>query len=434
MKNLFIAITTLVSAYFYGQTITTESFLSAKLNTKRDITVKLPKSYDTATDRAYPMILVLDSEYLFGLFDTNLTYGKSWDDMPDVILVGINQNKNNERYDDCEMDEKTGLPTAKSGAFFEFISSELLPHLEKKYRVSGFKGIAGVDTTAGFINTFLYKDIPLFNAFISISPELGLEMEKRIAQRLGALKQPIFYYQASSDGDLKKFQTQIKTLDENIRAVKKDTMLYYKFDNFKRIPHYGIAPNAVPSALYQIFAMYQPISSIEYQEKIAPLKEGHVAYLRKKYEIIEKSLGVKMKVRFTDLLAVESAIKKNETWYEYEELAQISGEQYDKTMLYDYHMAVYWEKRQDYKKALMFYQNSFVKKEIGEFTKDFMMNKAEEIKRFYPPKKDKLKGGQAKRNFEDTTQPATDAPATPETQPATDTPPTENKDTEKPKN
>ena len=27
--------------------------------------------------------------------------------MPDVILVGISQNKNNERYDDCEMDEKT---------------------------------------------------------------------------------------------------------------------------------------------------------------------------------------------------------------------------------------------------------------------------------------------------------------------------------------
>lgn len=428
MKNLFIALTTLVSAYFYGQTITTESFLSAKLNTKRDITIKLPKSYDTATDRAYPMIMVLDSEYLFGLFDANLTYGKSWDDMPDVILVGINQNKNNERYDDCEMDEKTGLPTAKSGAFFEFIGSELLPHLEKKYRISAFRGIAGVDTTAGFINTFLYKDIPLFNAFIAISPELSTGMEQRVAQRLGALKQPIFYYQASSDGDLKKFQTQIKTLDENIRAVKKDTMLYYKFDNFKRIPHYGIAPNAVPSALYQIFAVYQPISNIEYQEKIAPLKEGHVDYLNKKYETIEKSLGVKMKVRFTDLLAVESAIKKNESWYEYEQLAQISGEQYDKTMLYDYHMAMYWEKRGDVKKAMKFYQNSFVKKEIGEITKDFMMNKAEDLKKLLP-KKDKLKGGQAKGQTQEVIE---ETPASPET-PSTDNPPADNQNTEKPK-
>lgn len=434
MKNLFITITILFSVCFYGQTVTTESFLSAKLNTKRDITVKLPKSYEKATDRAYPMILVLDSEYLFGLFDANLTYGKSWDDMPDVILVGINQNQNNERYDDCEMDEKSGLPTDKSSAFFDFIGTELMPHLEKKYRISAFRGIAGVDTTAGFINTFLYKDMPIFNSYISISPDLALEMEQRVAQRLNAIKKPIFYYQATSDLDLKKFQTQIKTLDENIRAVKKDTMVHYKFDKFKNIPHYGIAACAIPSALYQIFNLYQPISNTEYKEKIEPLKEGHVAYLRKKYEIIEKELGVKLKVRYTDFLAIENAIKKHEAWYEYEELAQISGEQYEKTMLYDYHMAVYWEKRKEYKRALMFYQNSFVKQPIGDLTKDYMMNKVEEIKRFYPPKKDKLKGGQAKRNFEDTTQPLPDAPATPEQQPATDTPPTENKDTEKPKN
>jgi len=286
MKNIFLSVALLFSITLVAQT-TVDQFASAKLGTKREITVKLPANYDKNPERVYPMVLVLDSEYLFGIFDGNLTYGKYWDDMPDVILVGIGQNKNNERYDDSEFDENTGLPKGKGAAFFEFIGTELLPHLEKKYRLSPFKVIAGLDTTAGFINAFLYKEIPLFNAYISMSPELAAGMEQRVAQRLSVLKTPIFYYQATADGDLKKFQKQIKKLDENIKAIKKDSTstLNYKFDDFKGIAHYGIAPNAAPSALYQIFSVYQPISSIEYQEKILPLKEGYVAYLNKKYEM-----------------------------------------------------------------------------------------------------------------------------------------------------
>jgi len=401
MKNIFLSVALLLSMVLFSQT-TVDHFSSVKLNTKRDITVKLPASYEKNTERFYPMILVLDSEYLFGLFDGNLTYGKYWDDMPEVILVGIGQNKNNERYDDSEFDEATGFPKGKGAAFFEFISTELLPHLEKKYRISPFKVIAGLDTTAGFINAFLYKEIPLFNGYISMSPELATGMEQRIALRLSGMKEPVFYYQATADGDLRKFQKQIKKLDENIKTIKKDSTstLNYKFDDFKGIAHYGIAPNAVPSALYQMFAVYQPISSIEYQEKILPLKEGYVDYLNKKYEMIDKALGVKMKMRLTDMKAIEAAIKKNEAWYEYEQLAQISGQQYEKSMLYDYHMGMYWEKRNELKKALKFYQNAFIKEEIGDLTKDMMLNKAEDLKALMP-KKDKLKGGKGKDKKEE---------------------------------
>ncbi|RXR21089.1 alpha/beta hydrolase [Flavobacterium amnicola] len=429
MKNIFLSVALFFSITLVSQT-TVDQFYSAKLGAKREITVKLPANYDKNPERVYPMVLVLDSEYLFGIFDGNLTYGKYWDDMPDVVLVGIGQNKNNERYDDSEFDENTGLPKGKGAAFFEFIGTELLPHLEKKYRLSPFKVIAGLDTTAGFINAFLYKEIPLFNAYISMSPELAAGMEQRVAQRLSVLKTPIFYYQATADGDLKKFQKQIKKLDENIKAIKKDSTstLNYKFDDFKGIAHYGIAPNAAPSALYQIFSVYQPISSIEYQEKIVVLKEGYVDYLNKKYEMIDKALGVKMKMRLSDMKAIEAAIKKNEAWYEYEQLAQISGQQYEKSMLYDYHMGMYWEKRNDLKKAMKFYQNAFIKEEIGDLTKDMMMNKAEDLKALMP-KKDKLKGGKGKdKKTEDLLE---ETPAETPTDVPTDAPAEEPKKEEK---
>ena len=364
---------------------TLEEINSNKLNTKREIIVKLPNSYATNPEKKYPLLLVLDGEYLFMPFEGNMSYGNYWDDMPEVILVGINQNKKNERYDDSEFDPATGLPIKNGGMFFEFIGTELLPYLEKKYRIAPFKIIAGLDSTAGLLNAFLLKDVPLFNAYISLSPDLAAGMEDRIPQRLEALKTPVFYYQATSDGDLKKFQDQIINLDKKI-AVLKNPNLRYKFDNFKGASHYSLVLSAIPSALYNIFAIYQPISPIEYQEKIAKLPNDFTTYLIDKYDIIEKYLGIKMNIRLNDFKAIEAAALQFNAPEEFERLAQLSGQQYEKTMLPDYHMAMYYEKRNEYKKAVKFYQSSFMKEPIGDLTKDMMMNKAEDLKKFLPKK------------------------------------------------
>lgn len=383
-------------AVMFSLTVFSQSFVekinSAKLNSDRELRIKLPNSYNSNPDRKYPLILVLDSEFLYAPFEGNLHYGTYWGDMPEVILVGINQNKNNERESDCDFDPRTGLPAGKGGAFFEFIGSELLPYLEKKYRVGSFKTIAGIDATAGLLNAFLYKDIPLFNAYISLSPDLQTNMEERIPKRLAQLQQPIYYYTATADGDLKKFQKQIKTLNQNMQAVKND-LINYKFDDFSNANHYSVAILGIPQALNQIFKIYEPISVKEYQEKIVILPQDYVKYLTDKYEAIEKNLGIKINVRLSDFKAIETAINKNERFEEYELLAQISGQQYEKTMMYDYHMATYWEKRGELKKAIKNYENAFVKEEIGSLTKDMMMAKAAELKQKLPSKKNKLKGG-----------------------------------------
>jgi predicted alpha/beta superfamily hydrolase len=390
MKSLFLSIAFFLSIAVFSQTTNDEIF-SAKLNAKRKITVKLPPSYGKNVEQKYPLILVLDGEFLFSPFEGNLTYGNYWDDTPEVILVGIKQD--DVRYDDSEFELQTGLPSKKGSAFFDFIGMELLPHLEKKYRIAPFKIIAGLDSTAGFLNAFLYKDLPIFNGYIVMSPELSSGMEDRIPQRLNTLKEPVFYYLATADGDLKKFQNKIKALDKNILTVK-NPLLNYKFDDFKGASHYSLVLNAIPNALSQIFSVYRPISSIEYQEKIAILPSEHVKYLTNKYDTIEKALGIKMKVRLNDFKAIEAAILKTGDFKGYEELAQISGQQYEKTMLYDYHMAMFYEKTGEVKKAIKYYTDAFMKEEIGDLTKDMMMNKAEDLKKLLPKKG--LKAGKAK--------------------------------------
>lgn len=378
MKKIVFFLYLFCSFTTYAQKVTEEVF-SPKLNEKREITIGLPPSYLTNPNKKYPLLIVLDGDYLFDPFQGALNYGAYWDDLPEVILVGINQNKNNERETDCTIDQSTGLPDEKGNQFFEFIGMELVAYMEKKYRIAPFRIIAGHDITAGFLNFYLYKEKPLFNAYISMSPELATAMEQNIPDRFNVLEQPIYYYQSTADGDVKKMQARIKELDNALKNITKPT-INYKFDEFKGASHYSLVLHSIPNALYQFFSVYQPISTAEFSEKIAVLPSGYVDYLINKYSVLEKTLNIKMPIRINDFKAIEAAILKNKAYAEFDKLADLARKTYPKTMLSDYHMGMMYEKTGEIKKAAKAYQMAYQKEEIGDLTKDMMLDKADELK------------------------------------------------------
>ena len=365
---------------------TTESFVSSKLKESREITIGLPPSYENNPTKQYPILIILDGDYLFDPFFGALNYGAYWDDLPETIIVGISQNKNEERIDDSNYDDLNGVPAEKGARFFEFIGGELLPYIEKKYRVAPFRIIAGHDTTAGYLNFFLYKDNPIFNAYISLNPELVPEMETRIPDNFSKLKQPLFYYQSTAEGDLKELLESVKKLDENIKLVT-NPMLNYKYDQFKGTSHYSSVLYSIPSALYQFFDCYKPISMTEYTEKIAVLQNGYVKYLTDKYDGITKTLGFKVPIRVTDFKAIEAAILKNKAYTELDKLAEIAKKSYPKSMLADYELGLMYEKLGDSKKAAKAYQKAAQFEEIGDLSKDMMFEKYEEMQSLTPKKK-----------------------------------------------
>jgi len=412
MKKLLLLILFLCSATGFSQfKKITDSIFSKKLNEEREIKIGLPPSYEKHAGQKYPVLLLLDGEFLFDPFQGALSYGYYWDDLPEVIIVAVSQNKNNEREADCQVDETTGLPAEKGEAFFEFLGMELLPYVEKNFRTAPFKMIAGLDTTAGFLNLYLYKDNPVFDAYISMSPELPAEMEEQLPDRLAAIQKPIFYYHSSADGDVKKMRNRILKLDEAVRNIKKEG-LNYRFDDFKGASHYSLVLNSIPSALYQVFSVYQPISTVEFNEKIATLTGGYVDYLTKKYDVIEKSFALKLPIRINDFKAIEAAILKNKAYEEFDKLAQLARKNYPKAMLADYELAQMWEKKGDNAKAVKSYMAAFQREEIGDLTKDMMMERADELKKSLPKKGDK---GKKEPVAEET--PASETPA--------DTPPAE---------
>ncbi|MBN8565465.1 MAG: alpha/beta hydrolase [Flavobacteriales bacterium] len=379
MKAIQLLIVLLCSFSIYAQK-TIDQFSSRKLGVDREIYVSLPPSYEKDTKRSYPLLLVLDAEYLFDPFLGALKYGNYWDDLPEVIVIGVCQNKNEERYDDSRVDEETGLPIETGANFYDFIGTELVPYLLKTYRIAPFKMIAGHDTTAGFLNLFLYKDTPLFDAYISLSPEFGLDMETRIPDRLATFQTPIYYYQSTSNGDLKKIQKKVKEMDEKMKTVQNDK-INYKFDEFIGASHYSLVLHSIPNALYQFFAVYQPITTNEFNEKIVKLEYGYVEYLKEKYNTLEKTLNIKMPIRLNDFKAIEAAIVKNKIYNEFDELAILAEKHYGKSMLADFYMAQMYERKEDYKRAQKKYLSAFQKEPIGELTKDMMYEKSEEMKK-----------------------------------------------------
>lgn len=415
MKHLTLLLFSLFSINSFSQ-IKVETFNSLKLNEKRELTISLPASYEKNPTKRYPLFILLDGDYLLDPFLGTLTYGAYWDDIPEVIIVGINQNKKNEREKDCGVDAVTGMPEGKSIEFFDFIGLELVPYIEKQFRTTPFKIIAGHDITATFLNFYLYKDKPLFNAYISLSPELPVGMEDQIPEILASLKQPVFYYVSTADGDVKSMQQRIKLMDSRIKEIK-NPELNYKFEYFKETSHFSLVLHSIPSAMYQIFGIAQPISTLEYDEKIVTLKEGYVDYLTKKYDVIENSFGIKKTMRINDIKAIEAAILYNKDYNELDALAILADKNYPKSMLGDYELATMFELKGDNPRAVRYYMSGFNKEEIADLTKEMMFTKAEELKKTYA-KKPKIKGkpGQDVQSKEQPVEetPATDAPATEE--------------------
>lgn len=363
----------------YSQKTLYDTIASKKLNEKRIVSITVPPSYSKEKDRKYPLLLLLDGEFLKPAFSGNLDYAMYWEDIPEMIVVSVNQNANGERELDSGFDKDTGLPDDRSSQFFDFIGTELMPALNKNLRIAPLKIIAGLDVTAAFANMFLYKDDPLFEGYISLSPELPLEMENRVPQRLAAVNKHIWYYHCVSDGDMKKMAERIRKMDEAIKKLNKPN-LNYRFDEFKGTSHYSQVLNAIPNALYQIFGVYQPISISEYNDKIVKLEHGYAQYLVDKYDNIDKTLGLKMKIRLSDFKAIEAAIIKNKAYNEFDLLTQLAEKNYPKSMLADYYMAQMYERKEMYDKAIRHYKRAYQMEDIGDLTKSLMLDKADELK------------------------------------------------------
>lgn len=377
MKNLFLTFAAIFSLNVLSSQIIYKDIASNKLGETRQIKIQLPRGYDNNTNKTYPLIMVFDGDYLFEPVAGNVDYYSYWEDMPASIVVGINQF--NKQQEDCYVSEENFLPIESGSHFFEFVGMELLPYLNQNYRTANFRVAVGHGQTANYINYYLLKGNPLFQAYISLSPNLEPQMEQYIAERLPQIETKIFYYLATGQNDLKGNREAAEVLNINLSSLDKDNF-HYMFNNFDGTSHYSLVTHSIPNALELIFSIFQPISKEEYKDVILTLDYSPVEYLKEKYEAIDKLFNIDKKILVNDFRAIAACIEKNQ-WYEYfEDLGKLAREEYPDTILGSYYTARYYEEMGEPKKAYKTYKSAYVLDEIAGITKDLMLEKAEQLK------------------------------------------------------
>ncbi|WP_298478947.1 alpha/beta hydrolase-fold protein [uncultured Maribacter sp.] len=375
MKHFF-AIFALLLCVGVNAQVKQEIFESFKLQERRDVLYYFPEDYDT--EKKYPIIVVLDAEYLFDQVVANSKFYSRFHGMPQSIIVGINQSENSIRFDDCAFDQENGLPTEKGKKFFEFIGMELIPYLETSYSAAPFKMIVGYDITANFENFYLFKEKSLFNAYVSISPTLAPEMESRIPTRLGAIDQKIFY-QIIVEADKSKNTTKISALNKALKTIEKES-LHYFYDEYQNADHISIATYGIGKAFDNIFGMFKPISTKEYKSKILTSEDPVFDYLKNKYQGIEDLFGFKKTVDLNDIMAIYAGTRKKEDFESLKPLSDLCKREFPNTMLGFYFEGEYYEQMGEPKKALRTFEKSFGMEEIDFLTKEMALEKIDALK------------------------------------------------------
>lgn len=377
MKHLLFVVLFFCSIIWPNAQVKYETFQSSKLGEERQIKIQLPRGYSSNDDKVYPLFVVLDGDYLFEAVAGNVDYYSYWEDMPEAIVVGVNQL--DKRYDDCMYSEQNSLPIETGAAFFEFIGMELIPHIERNYRTTNFKVAIGHGETANFINYYLLKSAPLFQAYIVVSPELAPNMLDYIPERLNKLQSKVFYYLAHTNNDGKSIKEMANALNTDISLIE-DEKLKYNFDSFEGPSHYSVPAHAIPNAIEKIFKVFQPISKQEYKETILQLDTSPADYLVEKYQTIYDLFAIDKQILINDFKAIAAAIEKNEAFESYEALGKMARKHYPKTLLGNYYLARFYEETGEPKKAMRTYQSAYILDEIAGLTKDLMLEKADLIK------------------------------------------------------
>src|SRR5688572_10698120 len=120
------------------------------LNEDRSYQIHLPASYGWAKDRRYPVLYVLDGEAHFLHTTGSVEYLSAHGEIPELIVVAIASTVRVRDF------TQTDWPSAwigggGAGNFKRFLSTELIPVIDREYRTNGFRVLSGHSAGGQFV-------------------------------------------------------------------------------------------------------------------------------------------------------------------------------------------------------------------------------------------------------------------------------------------
>lgn len=245
------------------------SFESKVLKENRDIYISFPENYEHSVHN-YPVIFVLDGEYLFPLASSIVKLQSSRNYMPESIVVGIPNNTDKRMHMAMEIFDDEGEPffygegIGQANKYLTFFREELIPNLEKKYRINNHRSIIGMSPTFGPVLEAFWSQPDMFRGYIVLAAEIGkrLKSGETIAEKLlssSSMKgrAPSGIYIGTSGKDIEKRGIAEAELYSNIgkKLPNRDNRnVNYEFEIIPDEDHYGMVVKGIHNGLRTIYS------------------------------------------------------------------------------------------------------------------------------------------------------------------------------------
>ena len=280
MRTIFCLLSILL--FFSCQSNSTDKFKNANdnivigkrhlynskiLNEEREILISLPQNYIRNVHK-YPVIIAMDGEYLFEITSSIVKIKTSRNEMPESIVVGIPNNTGKRSDMSLELLKSDGKKFfgnngGKSEEYLDFISEELMPFLEKNYRVNAHKTIIGMSPTFGPVLEAFWNKSELFNGYIVLAAELSLKTKsgETIAQKLqtsiqDSIRPKLSIYVGKAGEDLKRRPAEeaVAFIELNQKLNSKaNPKINYKIEILENENHYGMSISGIEHGLETIY-------------------------------------------------------------------------------------------------------------------------------------------------------------------------------------
>ncbi len=251
-------------------------WLEAKSNGVRyRIEVALPNSYAEGGG-PYPVLVLLDTHYSFLIARNIVDHLSERRHLPELVVVGVGYDG---AVDRASFDYRsnrtrdytpTRVPTGGYGAvvqklsggaprFLDFLEKELVPELERRYRLSEERAVVGHSFGGLFVAWARFERPALFTRTLSVSPSLWYDdhwtfgHEQRFAAVYEALSGRFYMSVGSREhngrrnmvADLERFGKQIEA-----RRYEGLVLHYEVLDNET---HHSVFPRALSNGLRFLF-------------------------------------------------------------------------------------------------------------------------------------------------------------------------------------
>jgi len=174
-------------------TITKLTIKSAVLGEERLVLVRTPVGYET-NKVSYPVLYMTDGDSHINHTSSSIEFLTENGRMPDLIVVAVT---NTDRTRDLTPVKSTSKNAAgelqyptSGGAdnFLKFFETELIPEIEKQYRVQPYRIFAGHSLGGLFAIHAMITKPGLFNSYVAVSPSLQWENREELKRAEQFLK------------------------------------------------------------------------------------------------------------------------------------------------------------------------------------------------------------------------------------------------------